>query len=201
MMEELNAAAHSYSVAAKQIVATDVCGDNISRAAITRATKISKRQLRIGSQQRAQFRQIKGELDAKVFEKECQETKDDDSGAGTDDDTSDSSVSDSNSDSNSDSDGDSNNAVDIMLPDQPRNKGQKNDKNDLLQEPTIGTAKYLPINIRKIRSDKRNYEMVNDFLHNDQNDARLDTDKKSKRILIRKTKTYGTGNVRYLSPG
>jgi hypothetical protein len=69
MMEKLNGTANSSSVAignVKQIVATAVCGDNISRAAVSRATTISKRQLRIGAQQRAKFRQVKAELDAKV---------------------------------------------------------------------------------------------------------------------------------------
>ena len=62
MMEKLNGTANSSSVAighVKQIVATAVCGDNISRAAVSRATTISKRQLRIGAQQRAKFRQVK----------------------------------------------------------------------------------------------------------------------------------------------
>ena len=200
MMDELNGTANSSSVAighVKQIVATAVCGDNISREAVSRATKISKRQLRFGAQQREEFRQVKAELDAKLCDKECQETKDDDSGAGTDDHTSDSSVSDSNSGSDSDTFSDDGEIVVVMLPDQPRNKGpQVRKKRSALRAHNKSYRKVFAHRHRKSRSDKRNYEMVNEFLHNNQNGARLDTDKNSKRILIRKTKKYE--NVRFL---
>ena len=66
-----------------------------------------------------------------MCEKECK-TKNDNSGAVTDDDTSDSSVSDSNNDSDSDTISDDGEAIVVMLPDQPRNKGPQVRKKYLL---------------------------------------------------------------------
>jgi hypothetical protein len=157
MVKSLNVAAHSSSVAighVKQILATAVSGDNISQAAVQKATNLGKRPLRIGSVKRKEFEKISTvELLTSNSNINCQEEDEDDdgdsSGTDTDTDTSDSSVSDS------DSDIDAGEEIIVMLPDRPRNKGPKvRKKRTVPRAHNRGYSTVFAHRQRKTRRDK-----------------------------------------------
>ena len=90
----------------------------------------------------------------------------------------------------------------IMLPDRPRNNGMSRRKRTFSLVHNTGYSRVFAHRHRKRRSDKRSNKFVNEFLHNDQNGARVDTDKNSKRIPIRQENGHILyENVRYFRHG
>ena len=146
----------------KQSLATAFIGNDLSPTDINKSTGLGLKSLRLGAERRNQL---------KEFCCLCVAPNNHES----DTNTGNSSVSESESDSGDDSE----EAEVIYLPDQPRNNGPKVRKKRAIppRKHNRGYNQIFGHRHRKARSNKRSNKLINEFIHEDQNGARIDTDK------------------------